>query len=143
MPFNSYNIFNDFFTTHPFKVSSDMNFFKPLMLKSSSLQKDIEKDMLNMKNMMNMDIESLGPNTEYAESFKSESFREKGAQGLTGRTISEKTELKNGKKRCVKTEELLKADGTKEVTETICENNEVKTNKYMLQAGQDSRALTC
>jgi len=36
----------------------------------------------------------------------------------------------------------MKPDGTKEVTETICENNEVKTSKYLLQSGLDRRAIS-
>jgi len=88
-----------------------------------------------------MDIESLGPSTEYAETCKSSTVQEKGPQGLTGKTITEKSIMKDGKKKTTKTEEILKSDGTKEVTETVTEGMDVKTNKYLLGPGQEKKAI--
>jgi len=57
-----------------------------------------------------MDIESLGPSTEYAETYKSSTVQERGPQGLIGKTITEKSSIKDGKKKTTKTEEVLKPD---------------------------------
>jgi len=88
-----------------------------------------------------MDIESLGPSTEYAETYKSSTVQEKGPQGLIGKTITEKSSIKDGKKKTIKTEEIMKPDGTKEVTETVTEGMDVKTNKYLLGPGQQNKAI--
>jgi len=88
-----------------------------------------------------MDIESLGPSTEYAETYKSSTVQEKGPQGLVGKTITEKSSIKDGKKKTIKTEEIMKPDGTKEVTETVTEGMDVKTNKYLLGPGQQNKAI--
>jgi|MGYP006912547286 hypothetical protein len=89
-----------------------------------------------------MDIESLGNgNAEYAETYKSSTVQERGPQGLSGKTITEKSSLKDGKKKTIKTEEVLKPDGTKEVTETVTEGVETKTNKYLLGPGEERKAI--
>jgi hypothetical protein len=36
---------------------------------------------------------------------------------------------------------MLKPDGSKEVTETITEGIETKTNKYLLAPGQERKAI--
>lgn len=106
MPIASHSIFNDFFDTRPFLGADDDRFFRPLMVKTpSQIQKEFQKDW--------MDIESLGPSTEYAETYKSSTVQEKGPQGLTGKTITEKSSIKDGKKKTIKTEEIIKPDGTK------------------------------
>jgi hypothetical protein len=79
----------------------------------SQIQKEFNRDW--------MDIETLGSGakTDYAETYKSSTVQERGPQGLTGKTITEKSSIKDGKKTTVKTEEVTKPDGSKEVTETI------------------------
>lgn len=137
IPFNSYNIFNDFFDNNPFLMEDDTTFFKPILAKPRSFWKEFDRTF----DRDFMDIEKLGPQTEFAESYKSSSFRERGPQGITGKTITEKSSLKDGKKQTIKTEEILKPDGSKEVTETIHEGTEIKTNKYSLAPGQDRKAI--
>jgi len=88
-----------------------------------------------------MDIESLGPTTEYAETCKSSTVQEKGPQGLVSKTITEKSSIKDGKRKTTKTEEILKPDGTKEITETVTEGADIKTNKYSLGPGQQKNAI--
>jgi len=134
-PLSSHNIFNDFFNKRPFMLEADEKLFRPLMKSPVQLQREIEKDW--------MDVEALGnsPNTTYAETCKTSTVQERGPQGLTGKTITEKSTIKDGKKKCIKTEEVLKADGTKEVTETVCEGLETKTNKYLLGPGQERKAI--
>jgi len=134
VPFTSHSIFKDFFDTKPFLREDDDKLFRPLMLKTpSQMQREIERDW--------MDIESLGPNTQYAETSKSSTVQQKGPQGLTGKTITEKCTIKDGKRKTTKTEEILKPDGTKEVTETVTEGSDVKTNKYLLGPGQEKKAI--
>lgn len=131
VPFNSHSIFDDFFNTNPFLMEEDTDFFKPILGRPSRFLKEFDRDF----GKEFMDIEKLGPQTEFAETYKSSSFRERGPQGVTGKTITEKSSLKDGKKQTVKTEEILKPDGTKEVTETILDGTEVKSNKYSLAPG--------
>jgi hypothetical protein len=88
-----------------------------------------------------MDIESLSPATEYAETCMSSTVQEKGPQGLISKTITEKTSIKDGKKKTTKTEEILKPDGTKEITETVAEGADIKTNKYSLGPGLHNNAI--
>jgi len=134
VPITSHSIFKDFFDTKPFLSEVDDRLFRPLMLKTpSQLQREIDRDW--------MDIESVGPNAEYAETYKSSTVQERGPQGLTGKTITEKSSIKDGKKRTTKTEEVLKPDGTKEVTETVTEGADVKTSRYQLGPGQERKAI--
>jgi len=109
-PLSSHNIFNDFFRYRPFALEADEKLFRPLMKSAAQIQKDIDRDWMN--------IEALGnsPNTEYAETVKTSTVQNRTPQGITGKTITEKSVLKDGKKKCIKTEEVLKPDGTKEVT---------------------------
>lgn len=60
---------------------------------------------------------------------------------MTGKTITEKSSLKDGKKTTIKTEEVLKPDGTKEITETVCEGGEPKVNKYLQGPGQERKPI--
>jgi len=83
----------------------------------------------------------LGPETEFAESYKSSTFHEKGPQGVTGKTITEKSSIRGGKKVTVKTEEILKPDGTKEITETVLEGGDTRTSRYLQAPGEDKKAL--
>jgi hypothetical protein len=109
--------------------------FRPIITKRpSQIQRELERDWI--------DIENLGSGVETAETYKSSSVQERGPQGLTGKTITEKSSIKNGKKTTVKTEEITKPDGSKEVTETITEGADTKTNKYLLAPGQDKKAIT-
>jgi curved DNA-binding protein CbpA len=134
VPFTSYNIFNDFFNTKPFLALEDERLFRPLLMKNpAQMMKDFDKDW--------MEIESLGNNAEFAETYKSSTVQERGPQGLTGKTTTEKSTLKDGKRKTIKTEEVLKPDGTKEVTETTTEGAESKTSKYMLGPGQERKAI--
>lgn len=134
VPFTSHSIFNDFFNTKPFLIDDDDRFFRPLMWKTpSQIQKEFDRDW--------MDVESLGNGAEYAETYKSSTVQERGPQGLTGKTITEKSSLKDGKKKVIKTEEVLKPDGSKEVTETITEGSDVKTSKFTLAPGQERKAI--
>jgi len=66
------------------------------------------------------------------ESFKSQSVRENGPGGAVGRTITTKKSIKDGKKFEIDTDEILKPNGSKIVTETVKENGQVKVNKYEL-----------
>jgi len=136
VPFTSHSIFNDFFNTRPFLAADDDKFFRPLMWKSPyEMQREFDKDW--------MEIEKLGSggNTEYAETYKSSTVQERKPEGLVGKTVTEKSSIKDGKKTTVKTEEILKPDGTKEVTETVTEGTDTKTNKYLLGPGQERKAI--
>jgi hypothetical protein len=104
------------------------------MLKTpSQMQREIERDW--------MDIESLGSNTQYAETYISSTVQQKGPEELTGKTITEKCSIKDGKRKITKTEEIMKPDDTKEVTEIVTEGSDVKTNEYLLGLGQEKKAI--
>jgi len=51
--------------------------------------------------------------------------------------MTEKTEVKDGKRKTIKTEEVLKSDGTKEITQTVTEGTDVKSSKFCLAPGQE------
>jgi hypothetical protein len=67
--------------------------------------------------------------------------RQDGPGGAVGRTVTKKTSIKNGKKYEVSTDEILKPNGTKIVTETIKEDGKVRINKYELGADHTKKAL--
>jgi len=130
VPMSSYKMFNDFFNNKPFLSTADDLLFRPLMMKAPlQMQMDMGKDWINIEALEN------SPSTKYAETCKSSTVQECGPQGLCGKTTTEKSILKDGKKKCIKIEEILKPNGSKEVTETICEGFETKTNKYLLAPG--------
>jgi hypothetical protein len=41
--------------------------------------------------------------TQYAESYNKSSYQKRGPKGLTGKTVTVKTEIKDGKKKKIKT----------------------------------------
>lgn len=50
-----------------------------------------------------VDFGKLAPGTEYAQSYKSSTVKERDAKGLHGKTVTEKKELKDGKQKTIKT----------------------------------------
>lgn len=86
----------------------------PLSLWNSDLSSkfwdiDLIRPIGGVSSDTEIDIESLGPDTQYAESFKRSVVQTKGSKGQpVGKTITEKNELKNGKKVMIRTEEILK-----------------------------------
>jgi curved DNA-binding protein CbpA len=64
---------------------------------------DLYRPTLGMIGDTDINIDSLGPETQFAESLKRTSHQFKDSQGrLVGKTITDKSELKNGKKVHVK-----------------------------------------
>lgn len=97
VPFTSHSIFNDFFNTKPFLMEADEGLFRPILMKTpSQIEREFQRDW--------MDVESLGSGKEYAETYQSSTVQERGPQGLTGKTITEKSEMKDGKKKTIRTE---------------------------------------
>jgi len=68
---------------------------------------------------MELPEESENYNSHYEEDITHESVKVKGPGGLVTKRITQKNSLVNGKPRREKVEEVLHADGTSEVTETI------------------------
>jgi len=68
-------------------------------------------------------------------------IKEKGPQGSTGKTITQKSIYKDGVRTNMTTEEILKPDGTKEITETVDKGGDVKTNKMVLGPNEEYRQI--
>lgn len=115
----------------------------PLSLWNSDLSSkfwdvDLIRPIGSVSGDTEIDIESLGPDTQFAESFKKSVVHTKGPKGQPiGKTITEKSELKNGKKCTIRTEEILKEDGTKEIIQTVKDDQGSRTNTFNLAVGQE------
>jgi hypothetical protein len=134
LPFNAQNIFVDFFRTNPELFEDDVTMFTELLGgKKHQHQKNDKKDV--------KEVEELAKDSEFAESFKSQTIYQDGPTGPVGRTISQKKSIKNGKKYEVTTDEILKPNGSKVVTETINEDGKKKVNKYEIAPGQQKKQI--
>jgi hypothetical protein len=88
------------------------------------------------------DIEALSKGADYVESFKSQTIRQDGPGGAVGRTVTSKKSIKDGKKYEVSTDEILKPNGHKVVTETVKEDGKIKVNKYEVGPDKVHKELT-
>jgi hypothetical protein len=79
---------------------------------------------------------------EYAEEFTKEHVELRGPDGVSKKTISHRVSMVNGRQVDVRVEEITKPDGTTEVTETINDGGNAKTNKYNLKDGMRSPAIS-
>lgn len=151
VPRSSYSIFNDFFNTRSFLEDADDKFFKPILARTpSQIERELDRAWgdwgwnsrrNNIFDEAWRNLDSVNPNTEYAESYSTSSFQQKGPEGITGKTVTKKSTLKDGKRQTIETEEVLKPDGSKEVTETVWDGRDSKVNRYQLGAGQDLKAI--
>jgi DnaJ-class molecular chaperone len=110
-PHHAHNIFTDFFRTNPELFEDDVQLFSDIL--------GSRKPLTSLKEP---DVDNLAKDTkdaEYVESFKSQTIRQEGPGGPVGRTISTKKSIKDGKKYEVTTDEILKPNGSKIVTETV------------------------
>lgn len=88
------------------------------------------------------DVDALAKDAEFVESFKAQTIRQDGPGGAVGRTITSKKSIKDGKKFEVSTDEILKPNGSKIVTETVKEDGKVRVNKYEVGADKARKELT-
>lgn len=130
-PHNAHNIFVDFFRTNPELFEDDVQLFS---------------DILGSKKPLNAlkepDVDALSKDAEFAESFKAQTIRQDGPGGAVGRTITSKKSIKDGKKYEVNTDEILRPNGSKVVTETVKEDGKVKVNKYEVGADKTRKEIT-
>jgi len=132
-PHYAHNIFVDFFRTNPELFEDDVQLFSQLL--------GSKKPLASLKEP---DIDALAKDAkdaEYVEAFKSQTIRQGGPGGPVGRTITSKRSIKDGKKYEVTTDEILKPNGSKVVTETVKEDGKVKVNKYELGADKARKEL--
>lgn len=113
-PHHAHNIFVDFFRTNPELFEDDVQLFSDILGSRKPLTSLKEPDVDTLAKSAN--------NAEYVESFKSQTIRQEGPGGAVGRTISTKKSIKDGKKYEVTTDEILKPNGSKIVTETVKQN---------------------
>lgn len=71
-----------------------------------------------------------------AESYISSTSSVGPQQAVIGKNVSERVSVVNGQRQTIRTEEIIKADGTKEVTETVIDGGEIRKNKYSLAPGE-------
>jgi curved DNA-binding protein CbpA len=133
-PTNAHHIFVDFFRTNPELFEDDVELFTELL--GARKDQHHHKDKHQLKN-----VDELAKDSEFAESFKSQTIYSEGASGPVGRTISQKKSIKNGKKFEVTTDEILRPNGSKHVTETINEDGKTQINKYELAPGQHRKEI--
>jgi hypothetical protein len=121
----------DFFRTNPELFEDDVQLFSDIL--------GSKKPITTLKEP---DIDTLAKNADFVESFKSQTIRQDGPGGAVGRTVTSKKSIKDGKKFEVNTDEILKPNGHKVVTETIKEDGKVKVNKYEVGPDKVHKELT-
>jgi len=62
---------------------------------------------------------------------------------VTGKKVTHKSSLENGKKTVVSTEEIHKPDGTREIVETTNEDGKITTSKYNLAKRRGTSQAWC
>lgn len=122
LPLTSHNFFLNFFNRNPFTTEDDTEFFKPLLkLRSSEFDKVSRTPEVH----------------DYYEAYKTNSYQSRDSKGeLQGKTVTEKTFIKDGKRIHHKFEETLNPDGTRDVVETINEGGQVEHRNLKLKAGE-------
>jgi curved DNA-binding protein CbpA len=131
-PYNAHNIFMDFFRTNPELFEDDVQLFSEIL--------GSKKPLTSLKEP---DVDALAKDATFVESFKSQTIKQDGPGGPVGRTITSKKSIKDGKKYEISTDEILKPNGTKVVTETVKEDGKVKVNKYEVGPGETRKELPC
>ena len=122
LPLASHNFFLNFFSRNPFVTEDDTEFFRPLLrLRSSEDDKWLSKT----------------PEVhDYYEAYRTNSYQSRDSKGgLHGKTVTERTYTKDGKRIHQKFEETLNPDGTRDVVETINEGGHVHHKNLKLKAG--------
>jgi hypothetical protein len=79
--------------------------------------------------------ESENYNNHYSEDITHETVTVNGPNGPVTKHVTHKNSLVNGKEKREKYEEVLNADGSSELTETIKDWNGESTNKYNIKDG--------
>lgn len=112
----------NFFNKNPFTSEDDTEFFRPLLkLRSSEFDKFPRTPEVH----------------DYYEAYKTNSYQSKDSKGnYQGKTVTEKTFNKDGKRIHHKFEETINPDGTRDVVETINEGGQVQTKNLKLKAGE-------
>lgn len=75
------------------------------------------------------------------EEVSKETVTTTGPEGCTTKSVTHRSSVVNGRHVDVRVEEVTKPDGTTEVTETINDSGNVKTNKFSLKAGEKLPAI--
>jgi len=78
---------------------------------------------------------------DFAEEFTKSTVQTKGPEGVSTKTVTHRTSVVNGKRVEVKVEEITNPDGTTNVTETINEGGDIKSNKFTIKAGDTKPAI--
>jgi hypothetical protein len=78
---------------------------------------------------------------EFTEEFTKSTIQTKGPEGVSTKTVTHRSSLVNGKRVDVKVEEITNPDGTTNVTETINEGGEVRSNKFTIKGDQTKPAI--
>lgn len=76
-----------------------------------------------------------------SEEYTKETVHSNGPEGTTSKTVTHRSSLVNGKHVDVRVEEITKPDGTTEVTETVNDSGNIKTNKFSIKAGEKLPAI--
>jgi len=120
-PLTAHNHFLNFFNKNTFTTETDTDFFRPLLkLRSSEFDRVTRTPDVH----------------DYYEAYKTNSYQSRNSKGeQTGKTVTEKNYIKDGKRVQHKFEETINPDGTRDVVETINEGGEIRRNNLKLKAG--------
>lgn len=125
VPLRAHSIFDDFFENRWRSLDEE---FKPMF--HNRWTKDLDK-------MMFEDEEPQQPSTTEGETIKTSSvYTNKNGQE-SGKTVTTKKVLKDGKSKQQTTEDYLFPSGERKVTKTINDNGKVTTHEYKLKKGEE------
>lgn len=124
VPMRAHSIFDDFFRDR-WSVFDDED-LRPQLHKRWI--KDLDKLMLDEKEE---------PNVKEGQTIKTSSVWSNKNGQETGKTVTTKKFVKDGKTREETTEDYLLPNGERKVTKTVNDNGKVETHEYKLKKGEE------
>ena len=122
VPVRAHSIFDDFFGNRWGSIEDD---FKPML--HSKWSRDLDKMMLDEKDE---DLKE-GQTVKTSSVWSNKNGQE------TGKTVTTKKVVKDGKAKEETTEEYLYPTGEKKITKTINDNGKVEAVEYKLKKGEE------
>ena len=122
VPVKAHSIFDDFFGNRWNSLEDD---FKPLF--HSKWSRDLDKMMIDEKD----------EDMKEGQTVKTSSFWSNKDGQESGKTVTTKRFVKDGKEKEETTEEYLYPNGEKKITKTINDNGKIEAHEYKLKKGED------
>ena len=122
VPVKAHSIVDDFFGNRWNSLEDD---FKPLF--HSKWSRDLDKMMIDEKD----------EDMKEGQTVKTSSFWSNKDGQESGKTVTTKRFVKDGKEKEETTEEYLYPNGEKKITKTINDNGKIEAHEYKLKKGED------